>query len=141
VVEIPLIFFTLKTNNTMKVLFFILLIALTSCKAQQPKEEITLITKTCLAELCSSNDEVECFAFYFDIKPDSIKTNLNAYRVQYSLELRNKGWNPTSPFDLINFKVPFDQNGYIIDWETFKKFHSIDNNNEEKTLFHYEIED
>jgi hypothetical protein len=125
----------------MKVLFFILLIALTSCKAQQPQEEGTLITKTCLAELISSNDEIECFAFYFDIEPDSIKTNLNAYRVQYSLELRNKGWNPTNPYTLIDFRVPFDQDGYIIDWETFKRLHSIDNDNEEKTLFHYDIED
>jgi hypothetical protein len=128
----------------MKTLTVLLLaFTLVSCKAQNQIDNLDnlVITKTSLAELCSSNDEVECFSHYFDTKPEIIKENLNAYRVKYSSELRDKGWNPTSPFDLINFRVPFDKNGYIISWETFKRLHSIDNDNSEKTLFHYEIED
>lgn len=126
----------------MKVLFFILLIALTSCKAQEPKEEqVTLITKTCLAELISSNDEVECFAFYFDIKPDSIKANLNAYRVLYSTELRDAGWNPQSPYDLINFRVPFNRYGNLITWEQFKAMHHIIKDDEEHRVYHYPTND
>jgi hypothetical protein len=123
------------------ILAFMSFLIFTSCKSQDVNIDSLVISKSCLAELISSDDEIECFSYYFDIKPDSIKTNLNAYRVQYSLELRNKGWNPTSPFDLINFKVPFDQNGYIISWEEFKKIHSIDNDNSEKRTYHYEIED
>jgi hypothetical protein len=123
------------------ILAFMSIIIFTSCKSQNVNTDSLVISKSCLAELCSSNDEVECFAFYFDIKPKTIKENLNAYRVVYASELRDKGWNPQSPFDLINFRVPFDKDGYIIDWETFKKFHNIDNDTREKTLFHYEIED
>jgi hypothetical protein len=122
------------------ILAFTLIITLTSCKSQNVNTD-SLILKSCLAELCSSNDEIECFAFYFDIKPEIIKENLNAYRVVYASELRDKGWNPTNPYTLINFRVPFDKDGYIISWEEFKKIHSIDNDTLEKTLFHYEIED
>jgi hypothetical protein len=130
----------------MKTLFALLLtFTLTSCKSQNQINiddlDSLIITKTCLAELCSSNDEIECFAHWFDIKPDTIKANLNHYRVLYSSELRDAGWNPQSPFDLINFRVPIDQYGIIISWEEFKKIHHIDNDNEEKTLFHYEVED
>jgi hypothetical protein len=130
----------------MKTLFALLLtFTLTSCKAQNQIDiddlDSLTITNTCLAELCSSNDEIECFAHWFHIKPDSIKANLNHYRVLYSSELRDAGWNPQSPFNLINFRVPIDQYGIIISWEEFKKIHHIDNDNEEKTLFHYEIED
>jgi len=123
------------------ILAFMSIIIFTSCKSQDANTDSLVISKSCLAELCSSDDEVECFSYYFDIKPDSIKTNLNAYRVLYAFELRDKGWNPQSPFDLINFRVPFDKDGYIIDWETFKKFHSIDNDTPEKRTYHYEIED
>ena len=127
----------------MKTLFFILLIALTSCKAQKPvqEEQVTLITKTCLAELISSNDEVECFAYYYDIKPDSIKANLNAYRVLYASELRDAGWNPTNPYDLINFRVPFNRYGKLITWEEFKILHHIDKDDEEHRVYHYPIKD
>lgn len=127
----------------MKALIVLLLtFTLLSCKAQKPaQEEVTLITKTCLAELISSNDEVECFAFYFDIKPDTIKANLNAYRVLYSSELRDAGWNPTNPYDLINFRVPFNRYGNLITWEQFKKLHHIDKDDEEHRVYHYPIED
>ena len=127
----------------MKTLFFILLIALTSCKAQKPvqEEQVTLITKTCLAELISSNDEVECFAYYYDIKPDSIKANLNHYRVLYASELRDAGWNPTNPYDLINFRVPFNRYGKLITWEEFKILHHIDKDDEEHRVYHYPIKD
>jgi hypothetical protein len=120
------------------ILAFMSIIIFTSCKSQDVNTDSLVISKSCLAELCSSNDEIECFAYYFDIKPEIIKENLNAYKVVYASELRDKGWNPQSPFDLINFRVPFDKDGYIIDWETFKKFHNIDNDSHEKTLFHYE---
>lgn len=125
----------------MKTLFFLLLIALSSCKAQKPQEEVKLITKTCLAELISSNDEVECFAFYYDIKPDTIKANLNAYRVLYASELRDAGWNPTDPYNLINFRVPFNRYGNLITWEQFKKLHHIDKDDEEHRVYNYFIED
>ena len=127
----------------MKTLFFILLIALTSCKAQKPvqEEQVTLITKTCLAELISSNDEVECFAYYYDIKPDSIKANLNHYRVLYASELRDAGWNPTNLYDLINFRVPFNRYGKLITWEEFKILHHIDKDDEEHRVYHYPIKD
>lgn len=123
------------------ILAFIFIITLTSCKSQDVNTDSLVISKSCLAELISSDDEVECFAYYFDIKPEIISSNLNAYRVKYSSELRDKGWNPQSPFNLINFRVPFDQNGNLIDWETFKRLHHIDNDTREKTLFHYEIEE
>jgi hypothetical protein len=122
------------------ILAFMSFLIFTSCKSQNVTETVK-VSKTCLAELCSSDDEVECFAYYFDIKPEIIKENLNAYRVVYASELRDAGWNPQSPYNLINFRVPFDKDGYIISWEEFKKIHSIDNDTEEKTLFHYEIED
>ena len=130
----------------MKTLFALLLtFTLTSCKTQNQIDiddlDSLIITNTSLAELCSSNDEIECFAHWFDIKPDTIKANLNHYRVLYSSELRDAGWNPQSPFDLINFRVPIDQYGIIVTWDEFKKIHSIDNDTVEKTLFHYEIED
>jgi hypothetical protein len=122
------------------ILAFMSIIIFTSCKSQDVNTDL-LISKSCLAELCSSNDEIECFSYYFDIKPEIIRENLNAYRVVYASELRDKGWNPQSPFDLINFRVPFDKDGYIVSWEIFKRLHSIDNNTKEKTLFHYEIKD
>lgn len=122
------------------ILAFMSFLIFTSCKSQNVNTD-SFISKTCLAELISSNDEIECFSYYFDIKPEIIRENLNAYRVVYASELRDKGWNPTSPFNLINFKVPFDQNGYIISWEEFKKIHSIDNDTPEKRTYHYEIED
>jgi|688.fasta_scaffold02411_4 hypothetical protein len=130
----------------MKTLFALLLtFTLVSCKAQNQIDidnlDSLIITNTCLAELCSSNDEIECFAFYFDTKPHIIKANLNHYRVLYSSELRDAGWNPQSPFDLINFRVPIDQYGIIVTWEEWKKIHHIDNDTEEKTLFHYPIEE
>jgi hypothetical protein len=121
------------------ILAFILILTLSSCsKSQNVNTETFTISKSCLAELCSSNDEVECFAFYFDTKPEVVKANLNHFRVQYSSELRDKGWNPTNPYTLIDFRVPFDKNGNIVTWEEFKKLHNIDNDSHEKTLFHYE---
>lgn len=130
----------------MKTLFALLLtFTLVSCKAQNQINiddlDSLIITNTCLAELCSSNNEVECFAHWFDIKPDTIKANLNHYRVLYASELRDAGWNPQSPYNLINFRVPIDQYGIIITWEEFKKIHSIDNDTEEKRTYHYEIEE
>jgi hypothetical protein len=128
----------------MKTLFALLLtFTLTSCKAQNQIDNLDslIITNTSLAELCSSNDEIECFAHWFDIKPDTIKANLNHYRVLYSSELRDAGWNPQSPFDLINFRVPIDQFGIIVTWEEWKKIHNIDNDTLEKRTYHYEIED
>jgi hypothetical protein len=129
--------------KTLTVLF--LAFTLVSCKAQNQIDiddlDSLIITNTSLAELCSSNDEIECFANWFDIKPDTIKANLNHYRVLYSSELRDAGWNPQSPFDLINFRVPIDQYGIIVTWEEWKKIHHIDNDTEEKTLFHYPIEE
>jgi hypothetical protein len=130
----------------MKTLTVLLLaFTLVSCKAQNQIDiddlDSLIITNTSLAELCSSNNEIECFAHWFDIKPDTIKANLNHYRVLYSSELRDAGWNPQSPFDLINFRVPIDQYGIIVTWEEWKKIHSIDNDTEEKTLFHYPIEE
>lgn len=136
-------FLTFKSNNMKTLTVLLLVFTLTSCKAQNEIVNLDslIISKSCLAELCSSDDEIECFAYYFDIKPEIISSNLNVYRVKYSSELRDKGWNPTNPYTLINFRVPFDKDGYIIDWETFKKLHHIDNDTREKTLFHYEIED
>jgi len=129
----------------MKALTVLLLLTFTlvSCKAQIDIDnlDILIITNTSLAELCSSNDEIECFAHWFDIKPDTIKANLNHYRVLYSSELRDAGWNPQSPFDLINFRVPIDQFGIIVTWEEWKKIHHIDNDTLEKRTYHYEIED
>lgn len=129
----------------MKTLFFILLIALTSCKAQKPQSiddlDSLVITNTCLAELISSNDEVECFAYWFDIKPEIIKENLNYYRVLYASELRDAGWNPTNPYTLINFRIPLDQYGIIVTWEEFKILHHIDKDDEEHRVYHYPIED
>ena len=129
----------------MKVLFFIILIALTSCKAQKPQSiddlDSLVITNTSLAELCSSNNEIECFAHWFDIKPDTIKANLNHYRVLYASELRDAGWNPQSPFNLIYFRVPMDQYGIIVTWEEFKIIHHIDKDDEEHRVYHYPIED
>ena len=128
----------------MKTLFFILLIALTSCKAQKNSIDdldSLVITNTCLAELCSSNDEIECFAFWFDIKPEIIKANLNHYRVLYASELRDAGWNPTNPYTLINFRIPLDQYGIIVTWEEFKIIHHIDKDDEEHRVYHYPIED
>lgn len=109
----------------------VLLLAFTliSCKAQNEIVNLDslIISKSCLAELISSDDEVECFAYYFDIKPEIIKANLNHYRVLYSSELRDAGWNPTNPYNLINFRVPFDKDGYIVSWETFVKIYNINN--------------
>jgi hypothetical protein len=121
------------------ILVFTFILTLTSCtKSQDITTQTFTISKTCLAELISSNDEVECFAYWFDTKPHIIKANLNAYRILYASELRNAGWNPQSPFDLINFKVPFDNYGNIITKKQFKKLNHVDNSTEEKTLFHYE---
>lgn len=110
----------------MKTLTVLLLaFTLVSCKAQNEIVNLDslVISKSCLAELISSDDEVECFAFYFDIKPEIISFNLNAYRVKYFTELKDAGWNPQSPYNLINFRIPFDQNGNLINWETFVKLH------------------
>jgi len=125
------------------ILIFTIIITLTSCSKSQSttSTDSLIISKSCLAELISSNDEVECFSYYFDTKPEVVKANLNHFRIQYASELRDAGWNPQSPFDLINFRVPFDQNGNLITWEQFKKLHYIDNDTKEKTLFHYEIEE
>jgi hypothetical protein len=123
------------------ILAFILILTLTSCtKSQDVNTETFIVSKTCLGELLSSNDEIECFSHYFDTKPEVIKANLNHFRVQYCSELRDKGWNPKSPFDLINFKVPFDKNGFIIDKAQWEKLNYIDNDNFEKTLFDYPLE-
>jgi hypothetical protein len=125
------------------ILAFTFIIAFTSCSKSQSttNTDSLTISKSCLAELISSTDEVECFAFYFDTKPEVVKANLNHFRIQYCSELRDAGWNPQSPFDLINFRVPFDQNGNLITWEQFKKLHSIDNDTPEKRTYHYEIEE
>ena len=130
----------------MKALTVLLLtFTLISCKAQKPQSiddlDSLIITNTCLAELCSSNNEVECFAHWFDIKPDTIKANLNHYRVLYASELRDAGWNPQSPYNLIYFRVPMDQYGIIITWEEFKIIHHIDKDDEEHRVYHYPIED
>lgn len=128
----------------MKTLSFILLIALSSCKAQKNSVDdldSLVITNTCLAELYSSNNEIECFAHWFDIKPDTIKANLNHYRVLYASELRDAGWNPTNPYTLIHFRIPLDQYGIIVTWEEFKIIHHIDKDDEEHRVYHYPIED
>ena len=132
----------------MKTLFALLLtFTLLSCNGQKQINnqvdnlDSLVITTTCLAELISSNDEIECFAYWFDIKPDTIKANLNHYRVLYASELRDAGWNPQSPFNLINFRVPMDQYGIIVTWEEFKIIHHINKDDNEHRVYHYPIED
>jgi hypothetical protein len=133
----------------MKTLFALLLTftTLLSCNGQKQIDnqvdnlDSLVITNTCLAELISSNDEIECFAYWFDIKPEIIKANLNYYRVLYSSELRDAGWNPTDPYNLINFRVPIDQYGIIVSWEDFKTIHHIDKDDNEHRVYHYPIED
>jgi hypothetical protein len=128
----------------MKLLTVLLLtFTLVSCKAQNQIDNLDslIITNTCLAELISSNNEIECFAYWFDIKPDTIKANLNHYRVLYASELRDAGWNPQSPYNLIYFRVPMDQYGIIVTWEEFKIIHHIDKDDEEHRVYHYPIED
>lgn len=124
----------------MKTLFALLLTftTLLSCNGQ---EQTSIIKTTCLSEIISSNDEIECFAFYFDIKPDSIKANLNHYRVLYSSELRDAGYNPTNPFTLIKFKAAFNNYGNLISWEQYKKLHCIDKDNQEHRVYNYPLED
>jgi hypothetical protein len=117
------------------ILVLTLITTFTSCSKSQ-SAEIT-ISKTCLAELISSDDEIECFAYYFDITPNIIKANVNHYRVLYSTELKDAGWNPTNLNNLINFRVPFDNLGNIISYSTFKKYMKVDHSTHEKTLFDY----
>jgi hypothetical protein len=127
----------------MKALTVLLLtFTLVSCKAQNQIDNLDslIITNTCLAELISSNNEIECFAYWFDIKPDTIKANLNHYRVLYASELRDAGWNPQSPYNLIYFRVPMDQYGIIVTWEEFKIIHHIDKDDNEHRVNHYPIE-
>ncbi len=87
-----------------------------------------------LSELMNSNDEIECFAFYFDIKPTIIKKNLDKYRLKYAKELKTKGYNPTNLETLINYKANFTDKGEIIK-------NNIIGKHVGKTVFHYEITD
>jgi hypothetical protein len=87
-----------------------------------------------LSQLMKSKNEIECFAFYFDIRPTIIKKNLDKYRVKYAKELKAKGYNPTNLETLIQYKVNFTNKGEIIK-------NNIIGKHVGKTVFHYEITD
>lgn len=124
----------------MKTLTVLLLtFTLLSCKSQQQNQFI--ITKSCLAELISSDDEIECFAYYFDITPNIIKANVNHYRVLYSTELLDAGWNPTNLNNLINYRVPFDNYGNIVSWDKFKDLYYVIKDDKYHRVYHYPTND
>jgi len=102
--------------------------------------------RTTLFEIVKLNDEVECFAFYFEKKTNTIKRNIEEYRLKYSNELKDKGYNPINLETLIHYKVYFDKNKVInnvIEKKPvrIKEYHAVIGNHPEKVVFHYDIEE
>ena len=69
---------------------------------------------TSLSDLIKSDNEIECFANYYDTKPEIIKKNLDSFRLKYLTEIRNAGYNPKDFRCYIHIYVNFDKNGNII---------------------------
>jgi hypothetical protein len=119
----------------MKTVLFILALSF-SAMAQTPYA-------SSLSDLIRSNDEIECFAFYFDVRPEVIETNLEKYRLDYLTEVRNAGYNPKDFKDYIHILVPFDTYGRIIK----KAPRSVDlmmviiGNHDGKVVFDHKISD
>lgn len=126
-------------------------------------QEKAVITAVTLSELVGSTDEIECFAFYFDIKPEVltgytdergvyIPGLLEDHRILFIDDLQNAGYKPTFTTDdnnYIYFNVPFDNNGNIIPWSDFidpdkheweLKEPRIIGRHPEKTVFDYDID-
>ncbi len=117
------------------VLFFTML-----CICVTGKTQTTDVSVKSLKQLISTNNEIECFAMFFDIRPSIIKKDIDKFRLKFAMELKKAGWNPTNLEKLIDFKIPFDKNGNIVTKEQWKKINHVDNDTEEKTLFHYDID-
>ena len=103
-----------------------------------------------LSDLIGSDDEIECFAQFFDTKREIISLYIADYRHVYEDELRNAGYNVKDITNHINFVIPFDKNGHIVKWEDFTdpERHEWDlprakiiGRHHEKVVFHYEIEE
>lgn len=105
-----------------------------SCNAQ------TTISHLGLSELIDSDDEVECFAHYYDTKPEIIKANLSKYRKKYKKEIEKHHWAIIKPDDqLFQEKIPFTANGKMLSYKQFKKALYIDNETLEKRTYHYPV--
>ena len=119
----------------MKTVFFILALSV-SAMAQTPYA-------SSLSDLIRSDDEVECFAFYFDVRPEVIESNLEKYRLDYLTEVKNAGYNPKDFKDYIHIHVPFDTYGRMIK----KAPKSVDlmmviiGNHDGKVVFDHKISD
>jgi len=107
-----------------------------SISAQQPIEAFSL------SELTKSNDEIKCYAYYYDTKPEIVQLNLELYQAKYKRELQKKGYKITKDdFNLIHILVPFTKNRHIMSWKQFIRFTNkhIIGDNPEKTTFHYDV--
>lgn len=107
-----------------------------SIKAQQP------IAAFSLSELIQSNDEIECYAFYYDVQPIIVQLNREIYQQKYKRELQRKGYKITKDdFNLIHILVPFTKNGHIMSWKQFIRFtnKTVIGDSPEKTTFHYDV--
>jgi hypothetical protein len=107
-----------------------------SLKAQQP------IAAFSLSELIESNDEVECYAHYYDVLPIIVEINREVYQTKYKKELIKKGYKITKDdFNLIHILVPFTKNRHIMSWRKFIRFtnKSVVGDSPEKTTFHYDV--
>lgn len=110
----------------MKTILFILILSV-SAVAQTPYAKS-------LSELILSNDEIECFAFYFDIRPEIIRENLDKYRLQYLNEIKAAGYNPVG-VSYIHMYVPFDYTGKII-----PKKSKVIGIHDEKVVFDHDLD-
>lgn len=107
-----------------------------SLKAQQP------ITAFSLSELIESNDEIECYAHYYDVQPEIVQLNRELYQAKYKKELIKKGYKITKDdFQLIHILVPFTKNGKMMSWKQFIRFtnKTVIGDSPEKTTFHYDV--
>ena len=137
----------------MVVILVIGFIALCATSVTAQTQEKVKIRATSLSELIGSQDEVECFAFYFDTKPEIIEDNILDYRMVYVSELQKAGYKPKLAItgDFINFPTPFDRWGHIIKWSDFadankhewdlKPTAKVIGRHAEKVVFDHDIEE
>jgi hypothetical protein len=112
-----------------------------------------------LSDLIGSDDEIECFAQFFDVKPEILKPFINdkgqnvagllqEYKQYFENEVKEAGYSPYFQ-NHIYYIVPFDKDGNIINCNQFQnqKMNSpktkvkIIGKHIEKTVFHYDVEE
>jgi hypothetical protein len=114
-------------------------------------EEVVVIRAVSLSDLIGSDDEAECFSYYYKHDIALVKINIQQYRSVYETEICDAGYNYKSDYTHVKFPVPFSEDGKIVTWSQFTNIHKhswnlkpgykIIGKHAEKTTFFYDLEE